>query len=125
MEENIDQKYIKEIENLDGREWYYTFHRLAQISYQSLYIAARENGMTPNQAASFCTSKWVRKTEDEGIITQKMCEMFDKLLYDGVADGMTNLKYDIDSVSRTELYDELLCLYENCRKMAVEIYKDE
>ena len=125
MEENIDQKYIKEIENLDGREWYYTFQKLAQISYQSLYIAARENGMTPNQAASFCTSKWVRKTEDEGIITQSMSEMFDKLLYGGVAEGMTDENYDIDSVSRTALYDDLLRFYKSCRELAMDFCKDE
>lgn len=123
--EMMDQKYREELEKLDGREWYYTFFKMATISYRSLYIAAREKGLPPNQAASFCTSKWLRKTEDAGEITESMTSMWKGLFDKNLALEMSDENYELEEIPRTELAENLLRQMSSLLEITKKVYKLE
>ena len=61
---NLGDKYAVETEALYDEMWEFTHRKLGWIGYQAVYIAARELGMSVEEATTFCTSKWIRHNED-------------------------------------------------------------
>lgn len=116
QEQMLDQKYFEEIEELYGREWPFTFMMLGTIAYRSLYIAARENGFNQNRAASLCTSKWIRKTEDSGWLTECMAKMFSDVGLPAPDDYIIDDDYDLKSIDRIENMDSLIRDCKNLKK---------
>ena len=51
-------------ENIYDEEWPFVFENLGRRAYKAMYRAARKIGMNPEQAKTFCTSKFARHSED-------------------------------------------------------------
>lgn len=61
---NLGDKYAVETEALVVEMWNFTHRKLGNIGYRAVYIAARELGMSVEEATTLCTSKWIRHNED-------------------------------------------------------------
>ena len=60
--ESFSEEYY---ENIYDEEWPFVFENLGRRAYKAMYRAARKIGMNPEQAKTFCTSKFARHSEDE------------------------------------------------------------
>jgi hypothetical protein len=110
-------KYEGELENIDGRQHFFTYLNMARHAYNALYVAAREKGLTPQEAFTFCTSKWLRHNEEdiELHIEQMWATMFSKDEAIEYADKVIA----IESVPRTELWTRV----EDYAKLRKEIHE--
>ena len=123
--ENKTWEYREEIEELDGREHYYTFLKMARQAYTGMYIAAREAGATPNQAAAFCSSKWLRYMDDGDIIGNDMVKMWGKWFSLKDITDMVGEGYEISEIPRTELYENMEQIAKSGKEFNEKFYKAE
>jgi hypothetical protein len=79
--------YDEELDALYDEMWNFTHRKLGNIGYNAVYIAARELGMSVEDATTFCTSKWIRHNEDylESIFAEAITAYF------GDTDGFANM----------------------------------
>ena len=84
---NLGLKYFDETEALYDEMWEFTHRKLGNIGYSAVYIAAREIGMSVEDATILCTSKWIRHNEDhlENIFAEAI------ITYFGDTDGFGNM----------------------------------
>tara|TARA_R110002020_G_scaffold184769_3_gene382017 strand:+ start:6108 stop:6452 length:345 start_codon:yes stop_codon:yes gene_type:complete len=89
----LARTYLDEVEKLEY--WEFTKNLLGRVAYDSLYIAAREKGMTTEEAATFCTSKWIRHNE-EVIGTLLVATMLDAMEKTTLWSGYWQVKREDD-----------------------------
>ena len=123
--ENKTWEYREEIEELDGREHYYTFLKMARQAYTGMYIAAREAGATPNQAAAFCSSKWLRYMDDGDLIGNDMVKMWGKWFGLNDITDMVGEGYEISEIPRTELYENMEQIAKSGKEFNEKFYDAE
>jgi len=123
--ENKTWEYREEIEELDGREHYYTFLKMARQAYTGMYIAAREAGATPNQAAAFCSSKWLRYMDDGDLIGNYMVKMWGKWFGLNDITDMVGEGYEISEIPRTELYENMEQIAKSGKEFNEKFYDAE
>ena len=123
-----------ELENLYGRQNYFTYNNLGSMAYNSLYMAARKLGATPIEAFNLCNSKWIRRNED--YIPKNMTEMFMNMMYRQGDNWKHYIEgdgdYQIEDYSKNTLWRDMkssaeirLQMNESFREAGIEGYDAE